>query len=101
MHCDTLNGPHKAGSTAAIRLPIWVPTTKPDLSRHKVGTHPWSASPMDRIMHGLHNAWALRPRSSVKLGVLRAPSLTTTSLLTAGLNALTASSMPVFQPLVF
>jgi hypothetical protein len=30
----------------------WVPTTKPNLSQHKVGTHPWSASPMDRTTHG-------------------------------------------------
>jgi hypothetical protein len=41
----------------------WVPTTKPDLSRHKISTHPWTASPMDMdpIMHGPHTAWVSHP----------------------------------------
>ncbi len=48
--------------------------------------HPWTASPMDL---GPYNAWVSRPLSRVKLGAIRAPSLTTTSLL-ANLNAWTA-----------
>ncbi len=107
-------GSHKAGSTAAIRLPIGYRRNWPDLSRHKVGTHPQTTSPMYHITHGPHNAWVSRPRSWVKLGALRAPSLTATSLLAglrapsltatsllAGLNAWTASSMPGLWPLQY
>jgi hypothetical protein len=55
---------------------------------------------MDRITHGPHKAWVSHPRSWIKLGALRTPSLTTTSLL-AGLNAWTASRMPCLWPLFF
>ncbi len=50
----------------------------------------WCVPTLDRVRHGPHNAWVSRPGSWVKIGALRAPSLTTTSLL-AGLNAWTAS----------
>ncbi len=56
------------------------------------------SQPLDRVTYGPHNAWVSRPRSWVKLGALRAPSLTITSLI-AGLNAWTASRMPGLRPL--
>jgi hypothetical protein len=58
--------------------------------------HPCTAS----FTHEPHNEWVSRPRSWVKLGARRAPSLTATSLL-AGLNAWTASSMPGLWPLQY
>jgi hypothetical protein len=49
----TLNEPHKAGSAAAISLPIgyrWTNHAYPDIkSAH---AHPWIASHIDSILHG-------------------------------------------------
>ncbi len=58
------HGSHKAGSTAAIRLPIGYRRKWPDLSQHKVGTH------NNHITHGPHHAWTTQRMdvASAKLG---------------------------------
>ncbi len=60
-----MHGSHKAGSTAAIRLPIGYRRLNPtytELNRH---------TPMDCITHGPHQAWTAqrmvsRPQSRIK-----------------------------------